>query len=146
MDPNTPILTVKNAGAALEQTNFWETAQARAGFCYLSWNAGTARLLVPDACVKYLDEMRSAKIVIVSRGPWPAKARTEALEILFDDLSETPFALHMGEEQTDGRYPAEEEWPFERPFTVWTRGGLQLTFEGRFRRVAHIPYLQSWGK
>jgi hypothetical protein len=34
--------------------------------------------------------MRTAREVIISRGPWPAQRRTNAIEILFDDGSASP--------------------------------------------------------
>ena len=39
---------IGNAGKEITQSNYWETEMAQAGFAYLSFNAGCARLLIPD--------------------------------------------------------------------------------------------------
>ncbi len=40
---------IENEGQAVAGTDYWQSVQAQAGYVYLSWNAGAARLLVPDA-------------------------------------------------------------------------------------------------
>lgn len=41
------------------RTDYWDTEHANAGLCYLSGNAGTWRLLVPEAAEGSLAEMRT---------------------------------------------------------------------------------------
>ncbi len=49
---------IENEGQAVAGTDYWQSVQAQAGYVYLSWNAGAARLLVPDAAKHLLREMR----------------------------------------------------------------------------------------
>lgn len=134
------VLSVANDGQALASTNYWDGKPAAQGLCFLTWNAGAARLLVPDDQVAWLADMRTAKYVILSSGPWPEQGGREGLELLFEDHSDSPFVLHLSAEQTDRALSGKVEFPL----TVWTRAGLQLSLSGRYRRVARIPCLQEW--
>ena len=42
------MITITNQGQRITSTNYWDSDNARAGYLYLSWNAGAARLMVPD--------------------------------------------------------------------------------------------------
>ncbi len=53
-----PCFFIENEGQAVARTDYWQSVQAQAGYVYLSWNAGAARLLVPDAAKHLLREMR----------------------------------------------------------------------------------------
>lgn len=48
---------IENEGQAVARTDYWQSVQAQAGYVYLSWNAGAARLLVPDAAKHLLREI-----------------------------------------------------------------------------------------
>jgi hypothetical protein len=85
---NTNILAVENDGQEIRATNYFESEYARRGAFYLSVNAGAFRLLVPPAHESAIEEFRTAKEVVVSRGAWTAQRRKDALEILFDDTTE----------------------------------------------------------
>lgn len=41
------MITVQNDGPDIASTNYWESAHAARGLCYLSGNAGALRLLAP---------------------------------------------------------------------------------------------------
>lgn len=137
------MLTIENKGQAITRTNYWDSGAARAGYCYLSWNAGAARLLLPDAQKHCLPEMRSAEYVIVSRGPWQEHGGREALELLFEDGGNSPFCLHIVAEQTDRLLP-EDNQGGGFVVTVWTRGGEKLRLPGKYRTVGAIPCLEPW--
>lgn len=136
------IVWIGNKGQLIENTDYWNTETARKGFCFLSWNAGAGRLLLPEVIEGALREMRTADHVIVSRGRCGGWGR-EALEVLFDDHSDSPFCLHMSAEQTDRVVPA-EDCGRKFPFTVWTPRGMQLQRPGYYRRVSAIPCLEPW--
>lgn len=129
------MFVVENEGQAIKHTNYWQTEAARAGYFYLSWNAGAARLLVPDAAKAMLQEMRSARYVIISKGPLEGR---DALEVLFEDGSESPFVIHMGTEQTDRLIP-ETDQGGGLFVTVWTRGGQKFRYPGKYRVVSQLP-------
>jgi hypothetical protein len=139
------VLRIDNQGQKIVETNFWDSEMARRGYFYLSWNAGAARLLVPDAQAGSVREMKSAKYVIVSRGRWEEAGRDDALELLFEDKSDNPYCLHLSKEQTDRLIPEEDQgggfW-----VVVWTRRGQQLRLPGKYRKVETVPCLQPWSE
>lgn len=138
------MLEIKNDGAAIVSTTYWQSEYARRGYLYVSVNAGTCRVLLPPALISALPDMRTAKIVIVSRGPWPQQGLAEAFELLFDDGSDSPYALHLSPQQID-RVPPDSESGREVRVTVWTEGPqCVLDLPGRYRRSARIPDLSPW--
>lgn len=137
------MLTIENRGQAIAKTNYWDSDHAQAGYLYLTWNAGASRLLIPDSQKPMLREMKSAREVIVSRGPWSAQGGRDALELLWEDDSDAPFCLHLVAEQTDRLLPDTDQGG-GFVITAWTRGGLKQRWPGRYRTVDQIPCLQPW--
>jgi hypothetical protein len=149
-------LTIANDGPQIIATNYWTSAWAHRGALYLSINAGAIRLLMPRGMEGMLDEMRTARECLLSRGPW-TQARQgvggdarEAYELLYEDGSNSPYVLHLGAEQADRLLPASESGR-TIVHTVWTRGFRDapvcaLTLPARYRVVRHLPYLKPWGK
>lgn len=137
------MITIENRGQAILTTDYWDTPHAHAGYLYLSWNAGAGRLLIPDRQKLLLREMKSAREVIVSRGPWPEHGNREALELLFEDDSDAPFCLHLVAEQTDRLLPDTDQGG-GFVIAAWTRGGLKQRWPGRYRCVNQLPCLQHW--
>jgi hypothetical protein len=136
-------ITIANAGQRILSTNYWDSEQARAGYFFLSWNAGAGRLLVPDSQKPTIREMRSAKYIIVSRGSWTEKNGREAIELLFEDESDSPYCVHLVAEQCDRLIPDYQQGGgFD--IIVLTRGGEKLRLPGKYRHVNSIPYLQPW--
>lgn len=118
-----------------------------AGLFLASLNARALRILVPSVhCRDFLREAALAKEVIVSRGFWPA-AGNEGFEILFDDHSETPYALHL-EGQSCLPMISRSEHGQSLKVTLWTliagRPSLSMEFQGRFRVTPKIPWGRSW--
>lgn len=136
-------ITIKNNGQVIESTNYWDLEQAQRGYVFLSWNAGAGRLLVPDSQAAIIREMKTGKYVIVSRGPWMDQGGRDAVELLFEDGSDSPFALHLVSEQCDRMIPATDEGGGIF-ISVWTRAGEQLRLPARYRRVDEIPCLAPW--
>jgi len=137
------MIVIENDGLALVTTNYWETELARQGFCFLSWNAGAGRLLVPDALAHYIREMRTGKYVIVSRGPWKAHGGRDGLELLFEDESDAPFCVHIEARMTDRLLPSSDQGGgFE--IVVYTRSGEQMRLPGKYRKVPSIPWMKPW--
>jgi hypothetical protein len=137
------MLTINNNGQAITSTNFWESETAKAGYCFLSWNAGAARLLLPDALLPAVREMKSAQYVIISKGPWHEQGGRDALEVLFEDGSNSPYCVHLTMEQTDRSLP-EDNQGGGLVVTVWTRSGEELRLPGKYRTVRSIPCLDPW--
>jgi len=137
------MITINNRGQAIISTNYWDTDHARSGYFYLSWNAGAARLLVPDSQKPVLREMRGAKEVIVSRGPWPEKDVLEAIEMLWEDGSDEPFHINLIAERCDRLLP-ETDQGGNFAVIAYTRGGEKARWPGRYRIVPEIPWLKPW--
>ncbi|MNP17111.1 hypothetical protein D3C76_1095350 [compost metagenome] len=134
------MISVVNEGQAIKHMDYWQSEQARAGYLFLSWNAGAARLLVPDASEALLKEMRGAQHVIIRKGEPEGRA---ALELLFEDGSDAPFVVHMLLEQSDRLLP-EAEQGGDFVVTVWTHGVSQLQYPGKYRVVGTLPDLSPW--
>ena len=94
------FLRIRNDGPRIVSTNFWNLPEAAAG-SLLSTNAATFRLLVPDSQRGSLADMTTAPIAVVSRGCWTAVGRSDGIEILFDDGTDSPFALWLSVESCD---------------------------------------------
>ncbi len=138
------MLEITNDGPLITATNFYDSEYAAKNLYFLSWNAGAGRLLVPDSRISDVKEMRTATYVIVSRGPWPERGRSEGIELLFEDGSDTPFCLHLSSpEQTDRLLPdVEQGGGFE--VVAWSRQGRLATWPGKYRKVPLIPCLDAW--
>jgi hypothetical protein len=137
------FIRIGNRGQAIASTNYWDCEAAKDGIFYLSWNAGAARLLVPDCQKHYVREMRSAKHVVISRGPLPQHGGPIGLELLFEDNSDQPFVLMIPEDASDRRLPKTDQGS-EFFITVWTRGGQKLRLPCRYREVEALPCLEAW--
>lgn len=116
------MLVIESDGPLIKATNYWDTPQCAAGKLVLSINAGAFRLLLPSQFEAAITpDMAPAREVIVSRGPWPGKGLADAFEVLFDDGSRNPFALHVTPQAFAGPVPdtasAGQWWVF----SVWTR-------------------------
>jgi hypothetical protein len=140
--PKKPALQIENDGPRILSGDFWDSDMARRGFFFMSVNAGAARLLVPDCRADQVPDMSTAKLVVISRGP--GMGRRDMFELLFDDDSEEPYALHFGVQQIDRLIPARENGQ-ELAFTAWGRNAV-LLFErpARFRLVDSVPCLEAW--
>lgn len=112
-----------------------------------SVNAGVLRILTPTCHRQaFLREAATAKEVIVSRGFWPI-AGDDGIEILFDDHSETPYALHivgaacrpMISRSEDGKCVKVSLWSLRNG-----RIQLEAEFNGRFRVTPRIPWGRRW--
>lgn len=134
------LIEILSKGQQITHTNYWELENAKRGLFYLSWNAGAARLLVPETQKQSIKEMKTGKFVIVSRGKFQGR---DALELLFEDNSDSPFSIHIETKQTDRLIP-----DFEQGggfvVTVWTKSGQKLRLPGKYRVVETLPHLQPW--
>lgn len=129
-----------NAGADITGTNYFQSNHAASGLFYVSWNASTARILVPDSRISEIDEMRTGRICVISRGRFKG---VDALELMFDDESDQPYALYLDIRNTDRVIK-----PRNEPFKVaaWTSQGKVAEWVGKYRVVKRLPCLAPWGK
>lgn len=137
------FIQIANSGQAVKSTNYFDTLAAAGGQFFLSWNAGAGRLLVPDSEKLTVREMRSADYVIVTSGCWSERGGIAAVELLFEDHSDTPFMLTLPACQYDRMLPATDSG--SAPYiSVWTRGGQKLRLPGRLRHGHELPCLMAW--
>ncbi|WP_178113382.1 hypothetical protein [Pseudomonas yangonensis] len=47
--PQRGMITIANDDPPITHTNYWQSEYFRSGYALLSWNAGVARLLLPDS-------------------------------------------------------------------------------------------------
>lgn len=134
------IIHIGNNSQEIVSTNYFDTEHAAKGLFYVSTNAGCVRLLVPEIMEAAITDMKTAKYVIMSRGPWPAQNRDDGVEILFEDFSDTPYAIFIGVEQIDMLPDGEGEWGF----AIWTEEGKQFECPLKYRHVKKIPCLKGW--
>lgn len=141
------VITVQNKGQEVVSSNYWQSEYDRAGAVFLSVNAGAIRLLLPHGAIgKEIEELQKVSEVIVSRGPWTEQGRDTAIEILFEDGSDSPFVIHLGVEQVDRLIPASESGK-DLVFTVWKQGPVCVAkYPGLFRAVSRIPCMKKWGE
>ncbi|WP_312918389.1 hypothetical protein [Stutzerimonas kunmingensis] len=137
------MITIGNDGPLIKHTNYWQSEYFHSGYALLSWNAGVARLLLPDVLKPGLRDMKTAEHVIISCGPMLQAGGRQGLEILFDDYSDNPFTLSMSIEQAL-QVPADTVRDNFR-LTIWTRGGLKQSHQAMFRRVTQLPCMAPWG-
>jgi len=139
----TNMLMICNKGQLIESTNYFDSENADRGLLYLSWNAGAGRLLVPDSLLSAVREMRDSQYVVVSRGPWVEMNSVPALELLFEDNSNSPFSLILSAGQTNRMLPSRDQGGGFY-ISVWTRTGMKFRHPGRYREVTHLPCLEEW--
>jgi hypothetical protein len=146
------ILRIENDGAEIKATNYFDTPGARAGKFFLSLNAGAFRLLVPITQYMALAEMRTARGAAVSRGNHDGtKGLTgDGVEVLFDDGTDSPFALHLGMASLHSIPPASESGR-RVVLSVWTAGqggGVTKALElpCTFRVADRLPDLRPWNE
>ena len=152
---------IKNHGPLILSTDYWGSAMERAGKFYVSVNAGAFRLLVPATQEGLVPDMRAAKGCAVSRGRFhdtfgldhlvgTFREGADAIEILFDDLTTNPIALHFSPESFD-RLPTAENAGREWVLSVWTQPRRNKPHKVmdrpcRYRLAAKIPDLRPWDK
>ncbi|WP_252178334.1 hypothetical protein [Endozoicomonas sp. 4G] len=66
-------------------------------------------------------------------------------ELMWEDGTDYPFAVHLVAEQTDRLIPDTQQGAgFD--VAAWTRGGLKARWPGRYRVVDAIPDLRPWSQ
>ena len=139
------FIKVENHGPLITGSNYWECDYAVRGYFYLSINAGTFRLLLPDSRRGDVADMRvGLRHVIVSMLPVDQFAPSKYVcEWLCEDHSEDPWTAYLSEGQID-RHPTAEDVGKEWLATVWIRkrGKPHKVFErpAYFQIVPKIPW------
>lgn len=94
------FISFENNGPTLIASNYWDSDYAKRGFLFLTTNAGAYRLLVPDLQLNCVQDMLTAKEVILTYG-FSKSDSQHMVEILFDDHTNFPFVLNLSINQLD---------------------------------------------
>lgn len=137
------MIRIHNDGPLIVETDYWDTPHAQRGLFYVSINAGAFRLLVPLLQEASLADMRTAAYVIVTRGVWHGR---DALELLFEDGSDSPYVIHVQGAQVDRLPPTTDAGRTDLRCLVYTQTGLALELPARYRTASELPYLRPWGE
>jgi hypothetical protein len=113
------MILIANAGVDVAETNYWDSELARAGYCFLTGNAGAWRLLVPEATEYMLADARTGKHVTIQPS---LVAPGQGWDIVFEDGTTSPFFLCIDKRQVDRAMHPRGECRF----SVWTRRGKEL--------------------
>jgi hypothetical protein len=135
------LISIHNDGGEIVSTNYWQSDLAAGGKFFLSFNAGTVRLLVPPILIETLREMETGKTIVLTLGEHQRKEG--AVELLFDDGSNAPFAILLDPVQLERRWPTADDGR-EVPFAVYTTTGKSLVRTCFLRRTRKLPYLKPW--
>lgn len=137
-------ITIENNGADIVRTNYWLSEWNRKGIMAASLNGGDFRLLLPDKMKSQLAEMKTGREIIISKGIYQGR---KAYEILFDDHTDNPYCLHIGDNQMISLQVADSEHGKSLMFSVWVRGPKKMIdMPARFRIVDNLPYLKPWNE
>lgn len=143
------MLIESNRHKELVETNYFDSELAQAGKLFLTINAGMIRLLVPPAQMPIIKEIATAKIVVISRGPYPELGFSDGCEIMFDDGTDEPFVLTLDNNSFSPAMPGDPgavHWEM----AIYTQGEAEcvrmysVKAPVRWRRVAQLPCLKEW--
>lgn len=139
------MLYFENDGPIISRTNYFKSTYEKNNIVFLSWNANTARVLIPDGLKADLQEMCGTKQVIISRGYWTEMGVANAIELLFEDESDNPYCIFLSPEQTDRVIPEAAQGGSDNFFvSIYIRMGEKFRFPAKYRIVDTIPYLKPW--
>lgn len=147
--PRDPAIRVRLEGEDLVESDYWNSVLAARGVLYLVVHQSGVVLLVPRAHQCALTEMRTGREVIVTRGPWPEQGQKDAVELLWEDGTDAPFAVHLSAPQCRELGTLGWDGPALacRVYTGGPAGEPRLAGEwaARFRTARALPCLQPWG-
>lgn len=145
-----PPIAISNHGPLITATNYFDhPICTERSLVWCSVNAGAIRVLLPQPTWGILTDMRAGKVCVLSRGPWPAARLPDAVEIMWDDGTQSPFALHFSPESFDllpGEPPKDQEWVCSVYVRKDGRPHKALERKCHWRRVPSIPWMKPWGK
>ena len=143
---NPEYILIENDGPEIVSTNFWSSELAEKGYAYISTNARTIRLLVPPKMEPQITDMKTAKELIISRGPHLGLKRDDMFEFLFEDKTESPYMLIFSPGQFE-RLPNKADDGGDFTATIWVQGSdgeskCVCTLPCRYRVVPRLPWLK----
>ena len=145
LEPGGRMLEIENDGQQIQSTNYWDTPLAKAGAFHVSINARCFRLLVPPRHAnEVLREVRGSDEVVLTRGALPTAGMMDAVEILFEDHTESPFSLHVGANQCSTLPTVADSGRTDLRCIVYSYGLKVLADLPAKFRMAQLPCLAPW--
>jgi hypothetical protein len=130
---------IENDGQEIATTDFYVTEYAKRGFYYLSWNAGAARILVPESRYSDITEMRTGKTVVICLGKWPEQGGILTYSVTFDDGTSSPYVIFIDAEKSSDRILPDSETGREVPLFIYTASGIEVQWAAaRFARKEFV--------
>lgn len=109
------MLQIKNNSQQIIATNFWDTEYNAKGLFYCSINARCFRILVPDAMLDQVPDMKTGKTALIERDG-------NRVVITFDDGSDAPYRLDLSVQQFDRLPSPADSGRIDLTCALWTRG------------------------
>ncbi len=145
-EPN--FIAVINDGPDIKSSNYWENELAANGIIFCSVNGGAIRVCLPPDLYRWVPDIQTATEVVLSRGPWPAMGQAEAVEILYDDGSDSPYVMFLGRSSFAEGLPAKPPPGRKWNLSVWVKedGLIRKVLDSAcyWRTVPSIPCLKAW--
>ena len=98
MENSFRIVTNDN-GNEIVETNYFRPNFNPTNLFQLSYSGTCFHLLIPPKLKKTIKEMRTGKYAIISVG-YHKLLKTEMIEIMFEDFTRTPYAIHISQCQS----------------------------------------------
>lgn len=116
---------IKNNGPLISSTSYWDSEQANAGYAYLSFNAGAARMLIPNSMKEFFDDTATATRVSLQT---VGAALAGLNHLVFEDDSPDPYFVSLDARQMDRTLPVGSvgQWIPLLIYSDAPRGQVQL--------------------
>ncbi|HNC11718.1 MAG TPA: hypothetical protein PLF59_08095 [Cyclobacteriaceae bacterium] len=121
------LIQIANDGFMIKKTNYWESKYAQKGLFYLSWNAGSARLLIPKIHEYIIKEILTARYVNISFIKLQEFENRRFFDLFFEDNSTQPFCIQISQEMSDRIIQKSDQGKCY--FHAFTEKGLQVTMK-----------------
>ena len=137
------IIHILNNDQDIVATNYWESQEAELGFIGVSPSAGCFRIMLPRDSVKEIPNMlKDCEYAIVSRTE-DIPDKGYALEVLFEDHSETPYRILVSAAQMLPNIPSMSGNRMEGTLSIWIEGPLKVAeLKAFYRMVPSLPWMK----
>ena len=140
------LITIRNDGMRVTETNYFESEWARRGIIQVTMNDCAFRIFIPPRLARVIDEMRTAHEVVVTGGTVRVPGKSvSAYEFMFEDGTRSPLAVTLGEFQVLTSLSPNVGPRADLRCLVYTQGPtLSLDLPARYRTRKHLPCLKAW--
>lgn len=112
------LIMISNEGEKLKETNYWEHELAKQGIVYITCNAGSIRVLIPNSKEFFIPEIKTGKIVEIETS---VVNNRSMFDLFFMDGTPTPFCLSVEKSMIDRSIKKNDKGRLY----VYTKNGIQ---------------------